>query len=91
MTYVKTILRLLIKTLYGKATRTPTVIGAATLAKANPTPVTLVLYKKKPQGRHKLTRRGTTAQWTNSKLAAEREREPWLFIGNITKVIACFG
>ena len=72
-----------IKTLYGKATRTPTVIGAAALAKANPTPVTLVLYKKKPQGRHKLTRRGTTAQWTNSKLAAEREREPWLLAASL--------
>lgn len=67
-----------IKTLYGKAARRPAFIGAATLAKANPTQVNLVLYKKKPQGRHKLTRRGTTAQWTNSKLAAEREREPWL-------------
>lgn len=67
-----------IKALYHQATKTPKLLGAATLAKANPTPVNLVLFKKKPKGRHKLTRKGSIAQWTNSKLTAKREREPWL-------------
>lgn len=67
-----------IKALYHQATKTPKLIGAATLAKANPTQVNLVLFRKTPKGRHNLTRKGTIAQWTNSKLTAKREREPWL-------------
>lgn len=73
-----------IKTLYAKATQTPKLIGPAKLAKANPTDVKLVLFKKKPKGRHKLTRQGHIAQWTNSKLTAKREREPWLLATSLT-------
>jgi len=67
-----------IKTLYPKATKGAKLIGAAQLAKSNPTPVNLVLVKKRSKGRHKLTRHGDISRWTNSKRAAQREREPWL-------------
>jgi hypothetical protein len=67
-----------VKELYKKATQSPKLIGAAVLAKANPTAANLVIYKKKPKGRHCYTRKGKVAQWTNSKLTAKREKEPWL-------------
>lgn len=72
-----------VKHLYKKANKTPKLIGKATLAKANPTEVTLVVYKKQPKGRHRLTRKGTVAQWTNSRLTAKREREPWLLASSL--------
>ena len=74
-----------INTLYNKATKTPKFIGGGTLAKANPTQVNLVIYKKKPKGGHKLTRKGTLSQWTNSKLAAKREREPGLLATSLKR------
>jgi len=67
-----------IKSLYAKATKKPKLVGDVALAKLRPTRTRLVLFKKKAQGRHRLTRHGEVAQWTNSKLAAQREREPWL-------------
>lgn len=72
-----------IKTLYQQATKTPRYLGSATLAKANPTLVNLVVFKKPPKGRHKLTRKGRIAQWSNSKDAAQRQREPWLLASSL--------
>jgi len=74
-----------IKSLYPGATAHAKLIGRATLAKANPVDVNLVLYKKPAQGRHKYTRKGSVAKWTNSKLAAKREKEPWLLATSLTQ------
>lgn len=67
-----------IKSLYEKATGTPKLIANVELAKSKPVDLNLVLYKKAPKGRHKYTKKGNVAQWTNSKLASAREKEPWL-------------
>lgn len=79
-----------VKKLYQRASKSPKLIGAATLAKANPTEANLVVYKKPSKGRHRYTRKGKIAQWTNSKLTAKREKEPWLIATslNITSTLA---
>lgn len=73
-----------VKELYKQATQSPKLVGAASLAKANPTVANLVVYKKKPKGRHRYTRKGKIAQWTNSKLTAKREKEPWLLATSLS-------
>ncbi len=70
--------RVSIKTLYCNATQTPKLIGSTILAKANPTNVNLVLFKKPLKWCHKRTRQGQVAQWKQSQQIAKREREPRL-------------
>lgn len=67
-----------VKQLHIGASKTAKCIGEVKLAKSNPTKLNLVVYKKAKKGRHKFNRKGDVSRWTNSKRAADREREPWL-------------
>lgn len=66
-----------ISTLYGQATRTPSVLQA-TISRHNPLDTTLVLLKEKPKGRKALNRSGIPYQSLRSKTYARRAKDPWL-------------
>jgi len=67
-----------IKNLYPTATSTPKHIGSREITRSNPIDSHLVLYKGKPQGRHRLNRAGERTYCKHSEVHSEREKEPWL-------------
>jgi hypothetical protein len=66
------------KTLYPQARPQARDLGSYLYVRSRPTPCRLVLYKRKPKGRHKKTKSGHKAKSSNSKKNAAGQREPWL-------------
>lgn len=66
------------KTLYEHATARPRDLGAYEFAKANPIATRLVLLKKPPKGRKRLTVFGKVARSASSKRNQASQVEPWL-------------
>jgi len=66
------------KSLYDKATATPTALGRARMTESNPIDCQLVLYKGKPKGRVHLNRLGQRGRSSHSRKHEQAQREPWL-------------
>jgi hypothetical protein len=72
------------RTLYPSARRQPKQWVGASMVRNNPVACTLVLYRRRPQGRHVRTRDGARLHSYRSDKAARREREPWLLATSLT-------
>lgn len=72
------------RTLYPTARRQPQRWADAAMVRNHPVACTLVLYHRRPQGRHVLTRKGVRLHSYRSDKAARREREPWLLATSLT-------
>lgn len=64
--------------LHTKATGKPSAMQHVTLARANPLPTTLVLYKNRVKNRHAVNRDGQPKRSKVSRNAASGAKEPWL-------------
>jgi len=71
------------KSLYSKANRRPTGLGAFVVTKSNPVHCFLYLVQSKKRGRVKKTTRGTRSKANQSLKVAAREREPWLIASSL--------
>lgn len=71
------------KSLYSKANRRPTGLGAFVVTKSNPLHCFLYLVKSRKRGRVKKTTRGTRSRANQSLKVAAREREPWLIASSL--------
>lgn len=71
------------KSLYSKANRRPTALGAFSVTKSNPVHCFLYLFKSKKRRRVKKTIRGSRCKANQSLKAAAREREPWLIASSL--------
>jgi len=72
------------KTLYPQARAEPRDLGECRMTRRNPIAGRLCLYRKRPQGRHDLTRLGRPAYDRTSRKHAQREREPWLIAASVS-------
>ena len=63
---------------------TPQRWAGAAVVRDHPVACTLVRYRRRPQGRHVLTRDGAPLHSYRSDKAARREREPWLLTTSLT-------
>ena len=66
------------KSLYTQATRTPTALGAARMARRNPIACQLILVQDQPKGRVHKNRLGQKAMNSYSRKHAASAKEPWL-------------
>ena len=66
------------RSLFARATGAPQELGILQMIRSRPVTGRMVLYRKSPQGRQKITRHGRRAQSKQSEQCARREREPWL-------------
>jgi hypothetical protein len=72
------------RTLYPSARRHPQRWAGGAVVRNHPVACTLVLYRRRPQGRHVRTRNGARLHSYRSDKAARREREPWLLATSLT-------
>jgi hypothetical protein len=70
------------KTLFRRATATPTLLGPGQWVRSNPLPALLVLVKQSPQGRQSKTAAGQRSRSKKSTQAARSAREPWLLVAS---------
>ena len=70
------------KTLFRRATATPTLLGSGQWVRSNPLPALLVLVKQSPQGRQSKTAAGKRSRSKKSTQAARSAREPWLLVAS---------
>jgi transposase InsO family protein len=70
------------KTLFRRATTTPTRLGQGDWVRSNPLPALLVLVKQPPQGRRSKTAAGKRARSKKSTQAERSAREPWLLVAS---------
>jgi hypothetical protein len=68
------------KSLYGKATRKPTLLGMAHWVRNNPLSGQLVTFFRPSKGRKHLTVQRSPAKSKHSRKQAAREKEPWLLV-----------
>lgn len=66
------------RSLFARATAEPRDLGVLQMIRSRPVAGRMVLYRKPPQGRQKITRHGQRAPSKHSEVCARREREPWL-------------
>lgn len=71
------------KKLYGQARATPQCLGRAWLTRSQPHRCTLVLYRGRARGRHRLNAHGRRARGAYSEKHARSAREPWLLGSNL--------
>lgn len=70
------------KTLFLRATATPTLLGQGDWVRSNPLQALLVLVKEQPQGRRCKTAAGKRSRSKKSTQAARSAREPWLLVAS---------
>jgi hypothetical protein len=70
------------KTLFRRATATPTRLGPGEWVRSNPLEALLVLVKQPPQGRRRRTAAGQRSRSKKSTQAARSAREPWLLVAS---------
>lgn len=70
------------KTLFRRATATPTRLGLGHWVRSNPLEALLVLVKQPPQGRRRKTAAGQRSRSKKSTQAARSAREPWLLVAS---------
>jgi len=72
-----------VKSLYALAGPKPKALGQFEVTRSAPHPVHLYCLHQPAKGRKRLTTRGAVAKAHNSRVIAEREREPWLLASNL--------
>lgn len=72
------------KTLYPQATTTAQDLGLFDCVQNRPHAQRLVIIKKAPKGRHKLTLKGTQYQTKHSQKQARGQAEPWLLAASLS-------
>jgi hypothetical protein len=66
------------KTLYERASQTPRCLGQFDYVRSNPVACSLVIVKRRRQGRHKRSVHGKPVRSCHSQKKARSQREPWL-------------
>lgn len=66
------------KTLYSKANKHAKDLGSFSYVRSNPITCRLVLVKRRPKGRHRITVVGKSARSRSSLTSAASQSEPWL-------------
>jgi hypothetical protein len=70
------------KTLFKRATQTPTSLGIGEWVRSNPLPAVMVLVRLPPQGRHGNNTFGKRARSKKSQQSARAAKEPWLLVAS---------
>ena len=71
-----------ISQLYQNASHRPKAFKGE-ICKSRPMSCRLIVYKQKPQGRHKLNRSGQTSRSKHSKASASRNTDPWVLVTSL--------
>lgn len=71
------------KTLFRRASATPTLLGSGDWVRSNPLRALFVLVKQPPQGRRAKTAAGKRSRSKRSTQAARSAREPWLLVASL--------
>lgn len=69
--------------LYQQASSTPRALGTVSLNRSAPWATQAYLFRKRSQGRHRLTVHGLRRRNAQSEKHAKAEREPWLLVSNL--------
>jgi hypothetical protein len=72
------------RALLAQATGRPADLGRCRMIQSQPVSGRMVLYRKAPQGRQQVNRRGQRTRRKHSEVCAQRKREPWLLCASVS-------